>query len=50
MNCTGIGKARDDGVGYAEGVRTVTENIGDVRTYRFQTEKSAILWGNEMKE
>jgi len=38
VNCSSIGKARDDGVRYAKGMLTVTKDVRDVRTHGFETQ------------
>jgi len=38
VNCSSIGKARDDGVWYAKGMLTVTKDVSDVRTHGFETQ------------
>jgi len=48
VNCSSIGWARDDGVWYSKGMLTVTEDVSDMRTHRFQSQ--AILRRNQMKE
>jgi hypothetical protein len=50
MNRPSVRKARNDGVRHTEDPGPITEDVGDVRTYRFQSQESAIFRRNQMKE